>query len=267
MLGSLKQIDGSLTSQRCWWMLAGVVDYKLCDRDFDCEHCPFDLILHGDESQLERTGPPPQGHAIGEGLHFDLLETLFYHPAHLWVRVEDCGNARIGLDDFAQKLLGRAYSVTLPHEGVVLKSGAHSWSVTHKTGDTKLVVPVEGVVIDVNTKLLQCPSLLNRDPFGSGWAFMIKPTDLKAGLGNLFYGSQAKAWHREQKEKLYLLASKLSGASGPSVLPDGGVFRKDFLSELSSEDVLDLINSFLPGPSGTDNASNDGAAISNLKRR
>jgi glycine cleavage system H protein len=263
MLGSCKQIDGTLTSQRCWWMLAGVVDYKLCDRDFDCEHCPFDLILQGVESKLERTDPRAQG----EGLGFDLLETLFYHPAHVWVRVEDCGNARIGLDDFAQTLLGRAYSVMLPHEGVALTSGAHSWSVTHKIGDTKLVVPVDGVVIDVNTKLLQYPSLLNRDPFGSGWAFMIKPTDLKAGLGNLFYGSHAKTWHREQTEKLYSLASKLSGTSGPIVMPDGGTFRRDFLSELSPDDVLDLINSFLPAPGGSGNSSDDCAAISNLKRR
>ena len=259
MIAARKQIDGSLTSQRCWWMLAGVVDYKLCDRDFDCEHCPFDLILHGGEASS-----PLQADNTNEGLRFDLLDTLFYHPAHVWVRVEDCGNARIGLDDFAQKLLGRPYSLSLPHKGMNLKSGAFGWSVTHKSGEAKLVVPLDGVVIDVNTKLTQCPSLLNRDPYGCGWAFMIKPTDLESGLGNLFYGSQAKNWHSAQTEKLYLLASKLKGMD---VLPDGGTFRKDFLSELSVEDVLGLINSFLPGPSGTGDSSNGRAAISNLKRR
>ncbi|MFL6213965.1 MAG: hypothetical protein ACJ74J_08740 [Blastocatellia bacterium] len=32
-------------SAECVWMQAGVVGYKLCDRQFDCEHCPFDLAL------------------------------------------------------------------------------------------------------------------------------------------------------------------------------------------------------------------------------
>lgn len=27
---------------KCIWMEAGVVDYKLCDLEFDCENCPFD---------------------------------------------------------------------------------------------------------------------------------------------------------------------------------------------------------------------------------
>ena len=35
----------------CVWMQAGVVDYKLCDRDYDCEHCPFDEALHTRSSQ------------------------------------------------------------------------------------------------------------------------------------------------------------------------------------------------------------------------
>jgi hypothetical protein len=30
----------------CVWMDAGVVNYKLCDRGFDCERCPLDQALH-----------------------------------------------------------------------------------------------------------------------------------------------------------------------------------------------------------------------------
>ena len=29
----------------CVWVTAGVLNYKLCDRDFDCEHCPLDAAL------------------------------------------------------------------------------------------------------------------------------------------------------------------------------------------------------------------------------
>ncbi len=30
----------------CVWMDAGVVNYKLCDRGFDCDRCPLDQALH-----------------------------------------------------------------------------------------------------------------------------------------------------------------------------------------------------------------------------
>jgi len=217
-------------------MLAGVVDYKLCDRKLDCEHCPFDLSLRG-ASEL---GARP----TDETLDFDFDESLFYHQAHVWARVEDGGNVRIGLDDFGQKLLGKAYAVSLPQKGCLVEGDSHSWSVTHKSGETALVVPLTGEILEVNPKLTQYPSLLNREPFGFGWAFMLKPADLETGLGNLFYGAHALRWHLEQCETLFARASELSS----SQLPDGGRLRKDFLSELSADQVLDLIASFLSGP-------------------
>lgn len=30
---------------KCIWMLAGVLTYRLCDRQYDCEHCPLDAAL------------------------------------------------------------------------------------------------------------------------------------------------------------------------------------------------------------------------------
>jgi glycine cleavage system H lipoate-binding protein len=31
--------------QPCIWMEAGVIDYKICDKEFDCEHCELDRAL------------------------------------------------------------------------------------------------------------------------------------------------------------------------------------------------------------------------------
>lgn len=35
----------------CIWMSAGLLSYRLCDREYDCEHCPLDAALRG--------APPP----------------------------------------------------------------------------------------------------------------------------------------------------------------------------------------------------------------
>lgn len=40
--------------QQCVWMQAGVVGYKLCDREFDCDRCPFDAALHGEAARDRR---------------------------------------------------------------------------------------------------------------------------------------------------------------------------------------------------------------------
>ena len=40
---------------RCVWMDAGVVNYKLCDRGYDCERCPLDQALH--RRPAERSAP------------------------------------------------------------------------------------------------------------------------------------------------------------------------------------------------------------------
>jgi hypothetical protein len=39
------------SGQQCVWMQAEVVGYKLCDREFDCDRCPFDAALHGRDMQ------------------------------------------------------------------------------------------------------------------------------------------------------------------------------------------------------------------------
>jgi glycine cleavage system H lipoate-binding protein len=40
------------SKQRCVWMDAGVIQFKLCDRDFDCLSCPFDQAMSASATQL-----------------------------------------------------------------------------------------------------------------------------------------------------------------------------------------------------------------------
>src|SRR4030067_3521666 len=38
----------------CIWMEAGIIDYKLCDKNFDCENCPFDTIIKSGDRKDEK---------------------------------------------------------------------------------------------------------------------------------------------------------------------------------------------------------------------
>jgi hypothetical protein len=51
-----------------------------------------------------------------------------------------------------------------------------------------------------------------------------------------------------------------------AMLPDGGMLEKDFLSELSLEQMRELISSFLPGPRLEQNSSGRSPKVSSKWR-
>lgn len=50
----------------CVWMSAGLVAFKLCDREGECDGCPFDVAMRSPPSQprrRRRTAPKAAGTA------------------------------------------------------------------------------------------------------------------------------------------------------------------------------------------------------------
>jgi glycine cleavage system H lipoate-binding protein len=272
MTGSVGQSGdyGLATScpAECVWMQANVVGYKLCDRRYDCEHCPFDLALRAGSQPLTSISPTSslltsseaaqsytrQAHKPKQIDDYELAEAFFYHTAHTWAQVVGGGRVRVGLDDFGQRLLGRIYSVELPLPGASVACGRACWRVTHKAGETEFVSPVTGTVREVNARLAQQPSLLNREPYKEGWAFVVEPLSLGKCLKRLRFGQKAEEWCAIEIEKLYqraneilnheLLKTPLEGLG--QTLPDGGTRRKDLIGELEAAQARTLINSFFP---------------------
>lgn len=251
----------------CLWMDAGVVGYKLCDRSYECEQCPFDEALHShpqERPQVTSSNHPNlsisvHGCAIGE--------SLFYHPGHTWARIEADGIVRVGLDDFGQRILGTAYSVSLPARNRELKRGEAACTVTHQSGMTALMSPVAGKVLSVNSGLLTRPALLNREPFGDGWAMTVEPTDLRSCLGGLLYGEQIPAWLADEIEKLHSLITGIINNERAAVgtMPDGGMLTIEFMHGLDAEQTRRVISSFFPLTSFSD-ADNKPAILVSQRR-
>lgn len=218
---------------KCVWMLGGVVDYKLCDRRYECEECPFDAAIREGahlHRGIERVDSS-SGRINVQG--YELMPMLFYDPNHLWARIEDSGSVRIGLDDFGQRLMGRLYAIELPEPGTRVGRNAACWRVAHHAGETSLAAPVSGHVVEINTVLLHHPSLINRDPYGEGWTLVIRPDHLERCLRRLYYGSRAEHWYERDAERLYRAMGDMLVPSLPGVGPtmrDGGSRHPDFLS-------------------------------------
>lgn len=249
--------------QQCVWMTAGVVDYKLCNRNFECDDCPLDVGIrkaaggrHGTDTHGQRHGSKDRGvlEELTRKVEGYLLPNgLFYHRRHAWMRIEEGGRVRVGLDDFGQRLVGRVYSIGLPPTGSRVRLGQPVWTIVHRAGETDLCAPVNGVIVEVNDKLTQQPSLVNRDSYGSGAAFVLQPTGLAEDLGNLFYGKQVERWFHAEIEDLHAQLFRLVSGASPALgqtVQDGGMPIEDLSAAVDPDRLQALIDHFLSAKRG-----------------
>jgi len=106
---------------------------------------------------------------------------LFYTESHEWVRQEG-ENARVGITDHAQAELTDVVYVELPKVGAQTEARGQIAVVESVKAASDIYAPVKGTVVEVNKALESNPALINTDPFGEGWIFVLKmdsPDDVK----------------------------------------------------------------------------------------
>lgn len=101
---------------------------------------------------------------------------LKYSKEHEWALIEG-QKVTIGITDHAQNALGDVVYAELPTVGRILKKGETFGVVESIKAVSDLYSPVTGKVIEVNSKLPDDPSLINRDPYSGAWMVRIELTD------------------------------------------------------------------------------------------
>ena len=100
-------------------------------------------------------------------------DDLYYAESHEWVRVEG-ENARVGITDHAQAELTDVVYVELPKVGATATAKGQIAVVESVKAASDIYAPVSGTVTEVNKALEGNPALINTDPFGEGWIFVLK---------------------------------------------------------------------------------------------
>ena len=101
-------------------------------------------------------------------------EELKYTKTHEWVKEED-GLYVVGLTDFAQDALGDIVFVNLPSVGDAVTAGEAFSDVESVKAVSDGFSPVTGTVAEVNEAIVDDPSLVNSDCYGS---WLIKVSDV-----------------------------------------------------------------------------------------
>ena len=147
---------------------------------------------------------------------------------------------RVGLDDFAQKLLGKLKTIDPPNIGRELRQGEVGFQVRRNGETARVLSPVDGIVSHVNERLLDHPEVIHESPYEEGWLFIIEPTRLRKDLKGLHYGEEADNYLNDEREKLFSLAN-----GDLRLAADGGASVKDIFEELEGENWAKFVRTFL----------------------
>lgn len=101
---------------------------------------------------------------------------LRYAESHEWIRPEGAVGV-VGISDHAQSELGDVVFVELPKVGADVKAGQAVAVVESVKAASDIYAPVGGKIVEVNEALEGDPSLINSDPYGSGWIFKVSIAD------------------------------------------------------------------------------------------
>jgi len=110
-----------------------------------------------------------------------ILDDLLYTESHEWIKRES-DKIRVGITDHAQSELTDVVYVELPKLERQVNAKEPIAVVESVKAASDIYAPVKGTVVEANKALEADPGLINREPYGQGWIFVLKienPDDLK----------------------------------------------------------------------------------------
>src|SRR5437764_11885259 len=114
-------------------------------------------------------------------------DDMLYTESHEWIKREG-DNVRVGITDHSQSELTDVVFVELPKMDRQAKAKEAIAVVESVKAASDIYAPVKGIVVEVNKALEADPGLINREPFGQGWLFVLK-IDNPDALKNLKDGA------------------------------------------------------------------------------
>lgn len=103
---------------------------------------------------------------------------LRYTKTHEWVRKEGDGTVSVGITDHAQELLGDMVYVELPDTGRQVEKDKECAVVESVKAASDVYAPVGGEIVAVNQAVVDSPEAVNKDPYGAGWMFRMRPAEM-----------------------------------------------------------------------------------------
>ena len=212
-------------SQRpCRHHLEGRIPFKPCTNDYFCGKCEFDQYFY-DEYTVHAVVRPVE---VLEVEGFRVPQGYYLHSGHAWAKIEEGSSVRIGIDDFALRLLGPLNRVEAPLMGKIVKQGEPHMVLSRGEHRASLLSPLSGVVTAVNPRLREQGTLANQDPYTEGWVMTLHPQNLRKEIKDLMIAEQSAQFLEQEVDRLHHLIEEVS----VPLAADGGHLDKDLFGAM-----------------------------------
>jgi glycine cleavage system H lipoate-binding protein len=227
----------STAQQPCLHHMKRRIEFRTCTHDYQCGNCEFDQYF-SDQYTVHAVVQPVDVLNI-KG--FKIPHGYYLHRGHTWVKIEEGSTVRIGLDDFALRLLGPLDRIEAPLLGKELEQDRGDTLLARGSNTARLQSPVSGVVTDINPELREKGNLANNDPYTQGWVMRLHANNLRRDLKNLMIGDQAGTYLDEEINSLYQVIEEEVGP----LAADGGYLGDDIYGNLPQTTWQKLTRMFL----------------------
>jgi len=227
-------------------MSAGVLTYKICDREFQCDQCPLDAGLH--EGTL--VGSQGEGRSAPRCNPGVFPENRRYSSGHSWLQAvgqPDDGRQRLGVDAFAAAIIGHCGGVSWEIPPCTVSQDEAICQIDVGLGMLSIRAPLGGVTVDGNQALHREPGLLVTAPYEDGWILEFQVLDA-AGLSGLMTAEVARDKARMDLRRFRRRIAVQLFAEGHALgqsMPDGGELVTDLRQMLGGFAYMDLLRELI----------------------
>jgi glycine cleavage system H lipoate-binding protein len=206
------------------------------------------IELLRDRAKKRSLAPAPAQISVDR---FLLPKGYFMSKAHTWVELTFAGEARVGIDDFAQKVIGTIDRIDIAALGTELNKGETLMTVRHGNRTLSIAAPISGQVLTVNESLLASPDHLHQDPYIAGWVAVMVPKNISSDLHFLTIADDAATWLKKEVNRFrdFIKSQSQIGVPVPAgaTMLDGGVPLNGVLEQFNENTWNAFQNEFLKG--------------------
>ncbi|MBW7933783.1 MAG: response regulator [Gemmatimonadaceae bacterium] len=165
---------------------------------------------------------------------FSIPGGVFIAPGHTWAAVTQEGAVKVGMDDFAKKLLGPVDGIEFPPIGMTVRAGQPLFVVRQKKRRVQFGSPISGRVTKTNTALAEDPEALEMTPYAKNWVCIIDAEKLDVEVPQLKIGKAAVALFEEDIDRFRTTMKGMLGDAATGTEADDLIYRGE-LGQLTDD--------------------------------
>ncbi len=182
---------------------------------------------------------------VKETVGFYIPGGVFIASWHSWAALIESGEAYIGIDDFANKLIGEVDAIDAPNPGTEIKQGQLLFSVRIGRKTISFKSPLTGRVIKINGDVVEEPDRLEITSYEGNWICQLDTEKLDEDIKSLKIGRESVNFFEQELEKLqeYVKKSVKSTIDEKKVPADGKIYIGE-LRALNDKDFNVIVRDF-----------------------